>query len=163
MTETVDPRVIQTILLARIERRLAALQAQGGDPARDALPFDQTKRYQYLDIAAGETAIVWDYVFRGYEIHVYSVGCKWFPNTYFDWIVDGTLRERVRRTIGSASSPMSQPSRLDPPIIAKRRIRWVAHNEDTEVDGTGAYVNPSHVFEVFMDGVLYRPGGAALG
>jgi len=126
--------------LRKIDRRLESVEAKG-------IPFHPARIHQGKVIKAGEHGVVYEYVVlpRTYVAFIHYVGCKWFPNTYYLWEIDGIPKEKVERAIGDSEDPVSEPLRLPRPVIAREKIRWVAYNNDT-VD---------HAFEVLCDGVLY--------
>lgn len=150
----VNPQVFQAILLSRIEKQLKNVNAKLGVLEARGIPFEATNLLQRKTISAGKSDVVYEYDVRPYLAYIWYVGCHWYANTYYLWEIDGVLKEKVQRIIGSSVAPVSEPVRLEKPLIASRKIRWVAYNNDT-VD---------HVFEVFHDGILYsaetKLGGA---
>ena len=106
--------------------------------------FPSQARYQTLTIAAGERGRVYYFpITGGYTAFIRSVANAWAANTYYNWLVDGELIEKVERAIAALNSPLE----IKPPIIAKRSIEWYGVNE------SGASV----VFEVVMEGELAKP------
>jgi len=127
----IDPRVFQAILLHRIDRklrdislmlnqmnaRLEAVEARG-------IPFTPAKIHQYKTIKAGKSGVVYNYDVRPYVAFIHYVGCKWFPNTYYVWEIDGVHKETVERTIGNVRAPISEPLRLKKPLIVRGKVVW---------------------------------------
>ncbi|GAI41136.1 unnamed protein product [marine sediment metagenome] len=146
MSERVDPHVFQAIMLSRIEKRLKGISERLEAVETRGISFSPYKIYQYKTIQAGKSGVVYEYDVKPYVAFIHYVGCQWFANTYYVWEIDNVRRERrIERTIGNATAPMSEPLRLEKPIVAREKIRWTAYNNDA-VD---------HVFEVLNDGVLY--------
>jgi len=161
----VDPRVLQAILLHRMDRKLRdiastldAMNARLEAVEARGIPFSPTKIHQWKTIKAGKSGVVYNYDVRPYVAFIHYVGCKWFANTYYLWEIDGVHKEWVERIIGNVDAPTSEPLRLEKPLVARKKIVWRAYNEDTA----------DHVFEVLCDGILYPPrvaqylGGAEL-
>lgn len=145
----VDPQVFQAILLSRIEKRLKGIGERLEAVEARGIPFSPYKIHQHKTIPAGGSGVVYEYDVKPYVAFIYYVGCKWFPNTYYIWEIDNVRREeRIERTIGNASAPVSEPLRLEKPIVVREKIRWTAYNNDAS----------DHVFEVLNDGVLYPQG-----
>ncbi len=87
-----------------------------------------------------------------YEVHnlvgfIRYVACNWFANTYYEWRIDGMLKEKVERTIGDPTEPFAQPLRLIKPIVFEHEIEWIAYNGDAL----------AHDFGALCDGELYTP------
>lgn len=138
----IDPRVYNTIQLNQIYLELRKMNQE---TAAKGLPFDRTTIYKWLEIQAGESAVVYQYDLSGMVAFISYVGVKWYANSHIDFTIDGTLREKIERTIGNFVSPTSQPEYYDPPIIAKNQILFKAYNQDTT----------EHKFEILCDGALY--------
>jgi hypothetical protein len=155
--ERVEPKSLEAVIFLRmdrnlnairrsielLDRRLNAVETRG---AQQSLPFDQSKKYQYVRIDPGQSAVVYDYDLDAYIAYIYYVGAKWYPNTILEWSINKQLEETVLHTYGNPSAPVSEPMRLEPPKVARNSIRWVAYNNDIV----------AHDFEVYHDGVLYR-------
>ena len=96
--------------------------------------------YQYKIIEPGKKDIVFEFkIPRDYVAFIEQVANSWFPNTYYIFMVDW---EEV--VIEREIAPINLPKVFNPPILAKRIIRWIAYNKDTE----------PHCFEVLCDGYL---------
>ena len=103
--------------------------------------FNFFKSYQYLEIEAGESGtVLLIKVPAGCTAYIQRTGNNWFPNTYFDWLVDGELVEKVQRMI----APVPAPKPESPPITAVNKIEWIAFNNSTS----------SHKFGVLQDGIF---------
>ena len=99
--------------------------------------------YQYKQVEAGQHDTVWYMpVTGGYIAFIDEIGVTYHPNCYYEFIVDGTLVEKVQRTLS-----ITQPKHYDPPIIARKYIKWVFYNNDSE----------AHVAEVLCEGYLCKP------
>lgn len=99
--------------------------------------------YQFKTVSAGETeTVLYIPITGGYVGFIDEVACDWFANTFLEFIVDGALKEKIEREI-----PFSTPKEYNPPIVATKWIKFIAHNEDTS----------DHVFGVLVDGTLCRP------
>lgn len=99
--------------------------------------------YQYATVPAGEIKIIlYIPISAGYVGFINEVACDWFANTYVEFIVDGALKEKIEREI-----PIETPKEYNPPIVAEKWIKFVAHNDDTS----------DHVFGVLCDGELCKP------
>lgn len=141
-------QLLQTQILYDIagmqEEILSRLEATGAV----GIKFSPTRIHQWRNIPAGGSGVVYEYKVEPLVAFIHYVGCNWFPNTYYRWEIDGgDLKETVQRIIGNSAAPISEPTRLEKPVVARRGIRWVAYNND---------IVP-HVFEVLNDGVLYPP------
>jgi len=110
----------------------------------DQINFPQC--YQYKKVSAGETDTIWEMpVTGGYEAFIDKVYIRWFTNTWLKFEIDGEPVEtpKIEYEVGSLSSPR----KYDPPLVARKYVRVIAHNESTQ----------DHVFEAFIDGVLAKP------
>lgn len=104
--------------------------------------IDFPNPYQYLQVNVGETKEVWRMdVNAGYAAFIERLACDWFATTYINFIVDGKLIEKVLREI-----PINDPEPVEPPIVAVKQIRWIAHNESSL----------NHEFGVLTKGRLCR-------
>lgn len=63
-------------------------------------------------------------------------------DTYVDFIIDGTLKEQVRREIS-----LNAPDIFDPPLLVRKAVVFWGYNGDTS----------SHYLEVVVDGQMCRP------
>ena len=103
--------------------------------------FNFFKQFQTAIIAAGESGTVFLLkVPAGCKAYIQRTGNNWFSNTYYDWLVDGELIEKVERMI----APTPAPKPESPPIIAVDKIEWIAYNNS----------NSSHHFGVLQDGIF---------
>lgn len=99
--------------------------------------------YQTKEVAPGESAVVWYYrVGGGYKAFVRKIACNWYPDTYYEFSIDGDLIEKVERTI-----EMTEPDEYDPPFVAEKRIIWKFFNNSSNAITTG----------VLCSGDLARP------
>ncbi|MEM1540973.1 MAG: hypothetical protein QXJ07_06325 [Candidatus Bathyarchaeia archaeon] len=101
--------------------------------------------YQYRTVEAGRSGVVWFMpVTGGYVAFISQVYICWFPNCWLEFIVDGVpVEPRIEHAIGSLTAPKT----YDPPIVARKAVKVVAHNNDSV----------AHTFECLIDGVLARP------
>ena len=63
-------------------------------------------------------------------------------DTYVDFIIDGTLKERVKREIS-----LNNPDIFNPPLLVKEEVIFYGYNGDTV----------KHFLEVVVDGQMCRP------
>jgi hypothetical protein len=98
--------------------------------------------YQYATIEAGKSGVVWYMpVTGGYVAFISQVYIKWYPNCWLEFLVDGVPAEpKIEHDIGS----LTEPKTYDPPLVARKSIKVIAHNNDTT----------AHTFEALIDGVL---------
>lgn len=79
-------------------------------------------------MAAGEKATVYYLpVSGGYTAFIDKIACDWAEDTYYEFIVDGVLIEKVKRLI-----PMDNAESFNPPIISTKSIKWIFHNDSDE-------------------------------
>jgi hypothetical protein len=150
---TVDPAVLQTILLdeicGRLEDLMEKLNAYIAFMGPMTQPFPPEKKYQYKEVKAGEHDTVFQLTNPQPELLVgiiTQVANDWYPNTVLEWFIDYQPR-RVEYVIGEVDNPKEYARG----IPFHRIIKWVAWNNDTS----------DHVFGVLCDGFfinkkLYR-------
>ena len=98
--------------------------------------------YQSAKVPAGEYKRVFDlHVTGGYVAFIERKAHTWFSNTYYEFIVDGELVEKIEYEV-----PVNAPRTINPPIVAEKRIEWWAYNNDSS----------EHLFEVICDGRLCK-------
>lgn len=91
-------------------------------PALERIGFPDP--YQYAVVPAGETKIVWEMpVSAGYVAFINQIACDWFASCFWDFICDGVHRKIEHEF------PVTEPNHFDPPIVARKRIKWIFHNE----------------------------------
>jgi hypothetical protein len=117
-------------------------------------------------IAPGGTAIMTDIQVKGAFGVLTDLGVLWVPAGpnndlfYYNWIVDGELREKILRVIGTGSvsdiplTGVPFPQHFEPPMTFNRRMQIICYNNDTV----------PHVGEVYAGGYTLRrrpdlPGG----
>lgn len=113
------------------------------------VPFGAGNRYQFADVPAMSTVIVylfnnWGHDFRAF-IDKIGFGPKCLPwarsgGLRFIWLIDGEVIETFNYQIAE----VKKPKQLDTPYIAKKEIEWKVVNETSE----------AHYCEVLCDGVL---------
>ena len=75
---------------------------------------------------------------KPYVAFINAVASSWYPNTEVIIYIDGEEFDRLERAI-----PITQPYRLDPPVVCKHEIKVIVVNGDSE----------EHYFEFWVDGV----------
>lgn len=111
------------------------------------VPFGAGNRYQFADVPAGATVIVylfnnWGNDFRAF-IDKIGFGPKclpWEQDLRFIWLIDGEVIEIFDYQIAE----VRKPKQLDTPYIARKEIEWKVINDSDEV----------HYCEVLCDGML---------
>jgi len=104
--------------------------------------------YRFRTLQPGEKVIIWEEPITGdYLGFIDNIGNNWFPYTYIDFIVDGELIERIQKVTGELEGYAFQTRPVNPPIVAKKFIRWIAVNQDVD----------AHVFEVYCGGYYAKP------
>ena len=111
--------------------------------------FNFFKPFQYIEIGDGESGtVLLIKVPQGCRAYIQRTGNNWFPNTYFEWKVDGEIVEKVERMI----APTPAPKPESPPIIAVDKIEWIAYNNSNSI----------HTFAVLQDGIFQEERHNAL-
>lgn len=99
--------------------------------------------YQKKTVNAGETKVIYELpITGGYVGFIDKLAIDWYAHTYINFRVDGTTIEKIERRISFASFEV-----FDPPIIARKSIKFIVVNEDTE----------EHIMAVLCDGLLSKP------
>jgi hypothetical protein len=142
--KTVDPLVLQTILLDELCGRLEDLTEKLGAYIAFMGPmtrtFEPEVKYQYKTVKAGMHGTVFELENPEPRLLVgiiTQVANDWYPNTFLEWFIDYKPR-RVEYVIGSIDSPKEYARG----IPFHHKIEWVAWNNDTS----------DHVFGVLCDG-----------
>jgi hypothetical protein len=81
---------------------------------------------------------------KGYFAFIDQVANTYFPNCFYEWIIDHDSIEKVEREI----APLNSPKEFNPPFVAKTFIKWEGYNENSE----------DHLFEVLNNGYLVKYG-----
>lgn len=104
--------------------------------------FPYFARHQTKTIQPGKSGVIYKYeVPQGRVAFVDMVANVWYEDTYYYWMIDYYLVEKVQREI----SPMNDPLHIARPYVAQYEISWEAHNDsDTAL-----------TFEVLHDGSIY--------
>ena len=109
-------------------------------------------------VAAGASAVMTDIQVKGAFGVLTDLGLLWVdagPNHdafYYNWIVDGALREKILRVVGTGNistvplTGVAFPEHFEPPITFNRRMQIICYNND---------VTP-HVAEVLAQGYTLR-------
>ena len=102
--------------------------------------------YHYRTVASGGSAKIFDFkVPPAHVLHIELVGNSWALDSYFEWMVDGSLVERVERTIGYINNPVNIRHRY---LAAYKSVLVVGYNK-TVSDLT---------MEFLIDGTVYHRG-----
>lgn len=138
--ETVSRRKLDEILRElRALREMTQLANYIQLPPPSAVTFPEP--YRYETVGAGETKILFDLDIPGeYSGAIVThLGNNWFPNTWFTLDVDHrpVLEPKIERQIAPVTEPTEQHR-----FIARKNVRWVAHNGDTS----------EHTFEILING-----------
>jgi len=130
----------------KLHRATIALEKMSSLQTVQPLSFDPTKIKQKMLVPAGQSAIVYEYVLKKSMVALIDmIGCTWYPQTFYYFYVDNSLKEKVARIIGDLKNPIGRPLSLSRPIMVTRRITWKAVNNDVK----------DHEFEVLCDGRIY--------
>jgi hypothetical protein len=142
--KTVDPLVLQTILLDEVCGRLEEITEKLGAYISFLGPMTETfepeSKYQYKTVKAGKQDTVYELVNPKPELLVgiiTQVANDWYPNTKLVWLIDYHPRE-VEYVIGEINNPKEYARG----IPFHHKVEWVAYNNDTA----------DHVFGVLCDG-----------
>lgn len=144
LRKTVDPLVLQTILLdelcGRLEDLTEKLNAYIAFIGPTTRTFKPELKYQYKTVKAGQHDTVFKLENPQPELLVgiiNQVANDWYPNTSLEWFIDYYPR-KIEYVIGEINSPKEYARGI--PFHSK--IEWVAYNNDIS----------DHVFGVLCDG-----------
>ena len=95
--------------------------------------------HQHKKVSANSREVIfYAKIPKPYVAFISAVACSWYPNTEVIIYIDGEEFDRLERAI-----PITQPYRLEPPVVCKHEIKVIAVNGDSE----------EHYFEFWVDGV----------
>lgn len=108
-------------------------------PNLECLEFPNS--FQYVLVASGQTKeLFYLPINGGYVGFIDRIACDWFENTVLEFIIDG-IPKRIEYEI-----QINKPYVYEPPLVARRFIRWRAINNDTK----------DHYFGILCDGRLCK-------
>jgi len=84
--------------------------------------------HQHKKVSANSREIIfYAKIPKPYVAFINTIACSWYPNTEVIIYIDGEEFDRLERTI-----PITQPYKLDPPVVCKYEIKVVAVNNSLE-------------------------------
>lgn len=110
------------------------------------VPFEAGKKYQFAEVPAGATLVVYLYRNWGNDFRAFidkiGFGPKCLPwnELCFLWLIDGEVVERFNYQVAE----IKKPKQLSEPYIARKIIEWKVINNSSE----------AHYCEVLCDGML---------
>jgi hypothetical protein len=148
----IDSSTFSAILLDEIATRLLDIQKSLEDLKiinKMALGFKPqlfTKPYQYKELAAGESGVVYEYDIEKeyggqYVGMITQLANSWYEDTYLLWHIDERSIERATK-IEREIAPINNPLRVN--YYVERKIIFEAYNNS----------NTAYVFEVLCNGFL---------
>ena len=136
----IDPKVLQTMLLYKMYKKLDKLSAFATFMGPMARMFKRDLQFQRATVSPGQYRTVWYMVNPQPDLLVgiiTQVANDWFPNTVLEWFIDYHPK-RVQYIIGQ----IDHPKEYERGIPFHDEVKWVAYNNDTVV----------HTFGVLCDG-----------
>ena len=140
----VDPKVLQTVTLLAINRRLKRMERIAQLQQANPMPFWKfVSLYQRRTVTAGEVGVrVWSYdPVKPNVALARIIANSWVVDTKWHMIIDGEEVEAFERQV----APLTAPLILSKPYISKKRIYVTFDNNS----------GSSHVAEFLLDGEVY--------
>ncbi|KKL24077.1 hypothetical protein LCGC14_2418970 [marine sediment metagenome] len=102
------------------------------------------KPYQKKVISANSSGVVLSILIPANMTGFISqVANNWYSNTYFVFKVNGMpIEDRIEREMAPVNIPMT----YNPPIIARKKIEWIAFNNTSD----------DLEFEILCNGTMYK-------